>query len=231
MHTLSRSEQEYLTHALEAALQVQDRAGFFLWSQGPLQALLPHRLLVWLQLGPDGNPQAAECVHSEVLPAALRRALADPEAGLAVRLLRQRGSQLPQLLQADVDGADAAALGMLGLRNVLVHGGSGSFFLLCDVAGDGERCAWLLRLLMPQLHWLAQCCAARPALARPLSAREAEILHWLREGKSNSEIGMILGISAMTVKNHLQRVYRVLGVSTRAHAVARSFVSNCRTLQ
>jgi DNA-binding CsgD family transcriptional regulator len=42
---------------------------------------------------------------------------------------------------------------------------------------------------------------------------------------------MILGISAMTVKNHLQRVYRVLGVSTRAHAVARSFVSNCHTLQ
>jgi len=230
MHTLSRSEQEYLAHALEAALQVQDRAGFFLWSQGALQALLPHRLLVWLQLGPDGRPESAECVHSEVLPATLRKALADPEAGLAVRLLRQRGSE-PAMLHADGAGAEADRLRMLGLRNVLAHGGSGSFFLLCDVAGDGERAAWLLRLLMPQLHWLAQRCAARPALARPLSAREAEILHWLREGKSNSEIGMILDISAMTVKNHLQRVYRVLGVSTRAHAVARSFVSNCHTLQ
>lgn len=230
MHTLSRSEQEYLAHALEAALQVHDRASFFLWWQGPLQALLPHRLLVWLQLGPDGAPLSAECVHSEVLPATLRKALADPVAGLAARLLPQGRSQ-PQLLQADGAGAEAGRLRVLGLRNVLVHGGSGSFFLLCDVAGSEERAAWLLQLLMPQLHWLAQHCAARPALARPLSAREAEILHWLREGKSNSEIGMILGISAMTVKNHLQRVYRLLGVSTRAHAVARSFVSNCRTLQ
>jgi len=230
MHALSRSEQEYLAHALEAALQVRDRAGFFLWSQGPLQALLPHRLLVWLQPGPDGTPGAAGCVHSELLPATLRTALADPHTGLAAHLLRQRGNEAV-MLHADSAAAEAPRLRMLGLRNVLAHGGGGSFFLLCDVDGEEQRAAWLLRLLMPQLHWLAQRCAARPVLARPLSAREEEILHWLREGKSNSEIGMILGISAMTVKNHLQRVYRVLGVSTRAHAVARSFVSNCRTLQ
>jgi DNA-binding CsgD family transcriptional regulator len=47
-------------------------------------------------------------------------------------------------------------------------------------------------------------------------------LQWLREGKSNEEIGRLLGISALTVKNHLQRLYRQLGVNNRAHAVARS---------
>jgi DNA-binding CsgD family transcriptional regulator len=31
----------------------------------------------------------------------------------------------------------------------------------------------------------------------------------------------LLGISALTVKNHLQRIYRTLGVGNRAHALAR----------
>ena len=57
--------------------------------------------------------------------------------------------------------------------------------------------------------------------ARPLSPREAEIVGWLRAGKSNDEMGKLLGISALTVKNHLQRIYRTLGVSNRAHALAR----------
>jgi DNA-binding CsgD family transcriptional regulator len=34
-------------------------------------------------------------------------------------------------------------------------------------------------------------------------------------------MGKILGISGLTVKNHLQRIYRTLGVSNRAHALAR----------
>jgi DNA-binding CsgD family transcriptional regulator len=34
-------------------------------------------------------------------------------------------------------------------------------------------------------------------------------------------MGKILGISALTVKNHLQRIYRTLGVANRAHALAR----------
>ena len=46
-------------------------------------------------------------------------------------------------------------------------------------------------------------------------------MHWVREGKTNDEIGQILGISGLTVKNHLQRLYRLLGVSNRTHAIAR----------
>ncbi len=57
--------------------------------------------------------------------------------------------------------------------------------------------------------------------ARPLSRRELEILHWVREGKNNEEIGRILGLSAWTVKNHLQRLYKAMGVGNRAQAVAR----------
>lgn len=52
-----------------------------------------------------------------------------------------------------------------------------------------------------------------------LSPREAEVADWMRRGKSNEEIAIILGISAHTVKNHLERVFRKLGVENR-HAAA-----------
>ena len=51
-----------------------------------------------------------------------------------------------------------------------------------------------------------------------LTAREREILHWVRGGKRDPEIGMILGISQRTVQNHLANIYRKLGVETRTAA-------------
>ena len=54
-----------------------------------------------------------------------------------------------------------------------------------------------------------------------LSEREAEILKWVALGKTNPEIGCILDISAFTVKNHMQRVFKKLDVSNRAQAVGK----------
>lgn len=57
-------------------------------------------------------------------------------------------------------------------------------------------------------------------LAHSYSSRESTIIEWLIEGKSNYEIGMILGISERAVKYHLHNIYRKLGVSNRSKAVA-----------
>jgi len=54
-----------------------------------------------------------------------------------------------------------------------------------------------------------------------LSQREAEVLHWVARGKTNPEIAMILDISAFTVKNHMQRVFKKLDVTNRAQAVSK----------
>jgi DNA-binding CsgD family transcriptional regulator len=51
-----------------------------------------------------------------------------------------------------------------------------------------------------------------------LSAREHQVAQWVAEGKSNEEIAIILGISAHTVKNHLERIFRKLGVENRCAA-------------
>ena len=52
-----------------------------------------------------------------------------------------------------------------------------------------------------------------------LSARETEILGWVLHGKTNPEIGLILGISRRTVQKHLERIYARLGVENRHAAM------------
>jgi transcriptional regulator EpsA len=54
-----------------------------------------------------------------------------------------------------------------------------------------------------------------------ITPREAEIMKLVRVGKTNIEIGTILDISAFTVKNHLQRIFKKLDVTCRAQAVAK----------
>jgi DNA-binding CsgD family transcriptional regulator len=54
--------------------------------------------------------------------------------------------------------------------------------------------------------------------AHGLTRREAEVLAWVAEGKTNPEIGAILGLSPRTVGNHLARIFARLGVETRTAA-------------
>jgi DNA-binding CsgD family transcriptional regulator len=60
----------------------------------------------------------------------------------------------------------------------------------------------------------------RRLLDRGLTDRQATIAALMAGGASNGDIGRELGISPATVKKHLEAVYRVLGVSSRAAAVA-----------
>lgn len=57
-------------------------------------------------------------------------------------------------------------------------------------------------------------------LAAELSGREIEVLRLVADGKSNKEIGDLLGLSALTVKSHLARIARKLGTGDRAEMVA-----------
>lgn len=63
--------------------------------------------------------------------------------------------------------------------------------------------------------------SVEPNESSALSQREIEIMDWVRVGKTNYEVGVILNISAFTVKNHLQRIFKKLDASNRAQAVER----------
>lgn len=53
-----------------------------------------------------------------------------------------------------------------------------------------------------------------------LTPREREVLRWLARGKSNAQIGAILGISGATVSKHLEHIYPKLGVENRTAAAS-----------
>lgn len=55
-----------------------------------------------------------------------------------------------------------------------------------------------------------------------LSPREAEVLLWVAQGKTNPEVASILGISEETVKKHMKEVLATLGVETRTAASLRA---------
>jgi DNA-binding NarL/FixJ family response regulator len=55
-----------------------------------------------------------------------------------------------------------------------------------------------------------------------LTAREAEVLLWVAQGKSNGDVGTILGMSEKTVKHHLGSVFQKLGVEGRNAATVRA---------
>lgn len=244
---LAVHDQDHLLHASDAALRVTDTAQFCRWSRGPLQALLPHQVLVGLHFDAHDALLHLECQHGPGLAPAVLAGLLDARDGLAVQLARHCRDRtgLPAMLDAAAGQGSVApgaaslagfrsALRAHGFDNLLIHGtgrlpGGASVFIVFGLAQRPQaRHAYLLAMLLPTLHLMLQRLAQRSTvhtgtatLARQPSARECEILHWVREGKSNDEIGQILGISGLTVKNHLQRLYRLLGVSNRAHAIAR----------
>src|SRR5947208_7024415 len=64
--------------------------------------------------------------------------------------------------------------------------------------------------------------SSEPLLALGLTPRAAEALLWLAQGKTNSDIAIILGITESTVKKHVQEMFDKLGVETRGAATLRA---------
>lgn len=54
-----------------------------------------------------------------------------------------------------------------------------------------------------------------------LTRREVEVLTLVADGKTNAEIGMILGTSSRTIQKHLEHIFEKLGVETRTAAAVR----------
>jgi DNA-binding NarL/FixJ family response regulator len=61
-----------------------------------------------------------------------------------------------------------------------------------------------------------------PLLKLGLTPRAAETLLWLAQGKTNSDIATILGITESTVKKHVQEIFEKVGVETRSAAAVRA---------
>ncbi len=61
-----------------------------------------------------------------------------------------------------------------------------------------------------------------PGVRHALTQRERQILNWVSIGKTNWEISRIIDVSENTVKNHVQSIYKKLGVKNRTQAAGKA---------
>jgi CheY-like chemotaxis protein len=138
----------------------------------------------------------------------------------AVDATRDAGTRGPVLSEPLLDWLQAQAVlavgglpDALGHPRVLARDGRRVSFALHEATGEDE---WLVVLTESNDRATIQALG----LAFRLTTREAEVLHWVVQGKTNRDIGDILGTSPRTVHKHLEHVFAKLGVETRTAAAA-----------
>ncbi|HEX6267519.1 MAG TPA: XrtB/PEP-CTERM-associated transcriptional regulator EpsA [Burkholderiales bacterium] len=235
---------------LDASLRVHARAHFFSWTQGLLQSLIRHELLI--------------CTLCHGKPPAFRAdgfSMTTPDPALFSDMFLRDTAVAPALLKAWeerryqpvvfetgtasnggplANGAFTRELERLGATQLMVHGVHDSdgralslFTFACRPGSVGARQAYLAQILAPALHaaWVRTQLQRRADGANGadkslgqsvLTVRELDILKWIYLGKSNFEIGAILKISPLTVKNHVQKILRKLNVVNRTQAIGKS---------
>lgn len=229
---------------------VRGREALLRWLDGDLQAFLPHDVLLAAWGGFDEGtldyhvlsraPDAADQAAAEVLPFLLHK-LHHLWHTAGRTPCRVNFGSIAALLSGDRHASSIFG-GLARMKSALVHGlrdergGQDCIYVLLDrdeiAAGRSEAA---MAMLLPTLDTAARQVTDVPRQSSPmragvdaataeagdLSEREAEIMDWVAAGKTNSEIGSILGISAFTVKNHMQRIFRKLDVFNRAQAVSK----------
>jgi transcriptional regulator EpsA len=243
---LNNQDLEHLAVTIETSLTICNRFQFYLWAQGALQGFLPHETLFCVHGDIAEMRFRYETFSRGPQNTQAEQKAGDPVNGLLPRIVDDwlRHGHAPRLFCSDGDGqvGRRQLLGDLtrnGFGQAIAHGAKevqgefGSFFVFARLPHPpAAREVYLLELLMPCLHMALHRMLANerggkveePAAVTVLSKREIQVLHWVKNGKTNNEIGLILGISAPTVKNHLQNIMRKLNVNNRAQAVGKSAV-------
>lgn len=240
-------ELEALALILEHSLKVHTTHHFFCWTHGLLQNLIRHEVLICaLRSGASSNFQVDSFSSTTGEPAVIN-SLFSQDTLLVPQLIKdwEENDFRPVFLDlAQSDMAVNSPLGReltrMGATEVFAHGTYDtfgwpvSFFIFgCPPGSIEPRHHPLAALLVPSLHaaWVHTQFSRQAPLWQTgghaggsdlLTAREQEILGWIYRGKSNIEIGMILGISPLTVKNHVQKILRRLDVLNRAQAVGKA---------
>jgi transcriptional regulator EpsA len=246
--SLEAGDNATLVSSIVAAAQIRRRFQFFAWTQAQLQEVLPHNVLVCGVARSNGTSMFFDHFYNTPFPRATLARLCHPREGIVAELTENwRAQGCEPMLVTRGDGFDPVTklgneLHGLQLGDAVLHGipnehhVSGAYAVVAAVSlprAPGPRELHLLQALVPSIFGAycralardEQPIAAGAASSGPdseLSDRETEILRWVRDGKSNQEIGAILSISPLTVKNHMQRILRKLQASNRTQAVSKA---------
>jgi transcriptional regulator EpsA len=241
---------ELYLRIIREGIAVRSHYDLLKWLQGDVQHYLPHKIMLAVWAGPNANQVEYDVVSA--LPGVRTGFLHSQRLLIFQRELHRLwvasgNTPYKQSLERCEQRCSPCAIrkAFYGMRSLLVHG-------ICDER-TGQDCLYVIlgandafddvalsvmEILVPYLDTALRRIAPvtpqhrsefAPAKAPQhikncgLSEREAEILDWVRLGKTNGEIAAILGISAWTVKNHLQSVFRKLDVFNRVQAIAKVY--------
>jgi transcriptional regulator EpsA len=247
LESLNRNQNwEQVFNVIQKSFTINKHVDFFNWMQKSVSELLPHDVLVaaW------GDFSAGELsfdVSSNIEDIRTQKLIDAPGVfSYLMTNLHQRwvdgGERWYRINFFDAAGINsqsstAFTRKLSGMNSLMVYGvrdtrgKNDCIYVFFDKAREFKVQDSVLGLLMPHVDSALRRveCVESPVTEdiveelalSGLSDREHEILHWVKIGKTNFEIGLILTISPNTVKNHLKRIFQKLDVSCRAQAVAK----------
>lgn len=249
---LNEEQRAVFMEVIEESLRLQHRSHFFNWLQRGFQCLLAHEVVVIGVRGLERASYDYEYLtSSRYFGDTQFDQVLNEEDGL-VHEAFTRWSQLgmPVFYHTDplsqqynhyaVEHVEADRMLASELKRFVVHGFGNEHSRIATMVMFGRlsspvnaQTAHLLELLMPHLHCaIVKVTAnkspsvlstpARNGRIKPLSKREIEVLEWLQAGKTNWEIGGIMQVSPLTIKNHVQNILRKLDVENRSQAASKA---------
>jgi transcriptional regulator EpsA len=241
---LTAHERELFTEIVESSLRVIGRHQFFAWTQGMVQTLMPHEILL---CGVDDGAHQGMSMHHFAGTRYFKdehfAAVCAPRDGLVPRILAEwQATGEPVLLDPRAGASNgrsvlAEMVAANELRNIAAHAVRGAgravvgFYGFSRIPGElGPHVAYIAELIVPYIHATflrvlgneQRSSASGSRANRAITPREVEILRWIKKGKTNMEIAAALKLSPWTVKNHVQTILKKLSAQTRGHAVARA---------
>ncbi|MBC7955698.1 MAG: hypothetical protein H7Y33_07510 [Cytophagales bacterium] len=242
---LDEIDRVRFSDAVEASFRVSSRQQFFVWSQSSVQALIPHEILI---CGIEDGSRQGMAMHRFSASRYFRQeqfdVVADPLNGMMPRLMAVAAGNRSGVIFCPLASGKVADDRLLALvtdnelKNLaarLVMGTRGkfeAFYVFSRVSVElDDRLGYLMELMVPHLHnaFLRVLSTEREMAGtntqragRIVTPRQEEILHLIKNGKTNSEIAEVLSCSPWTIKNHIQAILRKLDSNTRTHAIARA---------
>ena len=238
---------EQIFEVIQKSFTVQKHVDFFKWLQGSVNNILPHDVLVaaW---GDFSSGDLNFDVSSNIEDIRTQKLIDAPGVfAYLMSNLHQRwvdnGKRWFRINFFDAEGINAQSptqftSKLVNMNSLLVYGVKDTrgkndcIYVFFDKAREFQVQHSVLGLLMPHVdaalrrveyieNSTIEIEIVEDLNLGGLSDREHEILHWVKTGKTNFEIGIILRISPNTVKNHLKRIFQKLDVSCRAQAAAK----------
>ena len=225
-----------------SAVRVTNPDEFIMLVKHDLQPIFPHGMMLAGLGHAHGNQLTVYQAIGINYPRTYLESLKQPQsASTGPVLQRWLDTREPQVLDLDPPAFPLpdrwlASVRKHNLKNIASHGvrdvnGIGASYFTFSRLPDQPvaNVAQRLKLIVPLLHVaLTQTYLHKSKnadLASETSAltdRERDILHLLVAGKSNKEIGQVLNRSELTVKTHIQSVFRKLRVGSRVEAASKA---------